>query len=73
MCISIKSFVEIKVIDVTKLTARDGKVNRNLIKLQFKKRNAFLNRITVYQTVNSRTYAIPYYRHVDVLRLMTHE
>jgi hypothetical protein len=29
MCISIKSFVEIKVVDVTKLTAQDGKINKN--------------------------------------------
>jgi hypothetical protein len=29
MCISIKSFVEIKVVDVTKLTAQNGKVNKD--------------------------------------------
>jgi hypothetical protein len=33
MFISVKSFVEIIVGDVTKLTAQDGKVNKNLIKL----------------------------------------
>jgi len=32
MCISVKSFVEIKVFDVTKLTSQDGKWNKNLIK-----------------------------------------
>jgi hypothetical protein len=73
MYISIKIFVEIKVIDVTKLTAQDDKGNKNLFKLKFKKHNAFLSRIIMYQTVNSRTDAIPYYRHVDVLRLMTHK
>jgi hypothetical protein len=32
MCISVKSFLEIIMGDVTKLTAHDGKVNKNLIK-----------------------------------------
>ena len=33
MCISVQSFVEIIAGDVTKLTAQDGKVNKNPIKL----------------------------------------
>jgi hypothetical protein len=33
MCISVKSFLEIIVGDVTKFTAQDSKVNKNLIKM----------------------------------------